>query len=192
MLYTLLPRCVQAESYRNEALLLQGRIKELEEQERAAAAKASSMEESLEQIQVDHRHALDSLDLAERISYIREQEVAVRTNLQTLVVEVAQLERECKGMENKTAQLRQQLTSASHTACSEDVANLMLVMQQIDSKLAVHRRLLQQRLLELESSEAESERMAMDIALMTQRTEHVLHASETQEQVNSEQTFSTH
>ncbi|GIL45689.1 hypothetical protein Vafri_2880 [Volvox africanus] len=173
----------KAESYRNEALLLQGRIKELEEEERAAGAKAAGMEESLIRLQADHQHALDALDLAERISQGCEQEAAAREQIQALVSEVVQLGREAKGMENKIAQLRQQLTSASHTACSEDVANVMLVMQQIDSKLALHRQVLQQRSLELDSSREECERLSVGITLMKQRAEHVLHASETQEQV---------
>ncbi|GIL71980.1 hypothetical protein Vretifemale_2385 [Volvox reticuliferus] len=173
----------KAESYRNEALLLQGRIKELEEQECAAGAKAAGMEESLIRLRADHRHALDALDLAERISQGREQEAAARAQMQTLAAEVAQLEREAKNMGNKIAQLRQQLTSASHTACSEDVANVMLVMQQIDSKLALHRQLLQQRRLELDSSREECERLSVGITFMKQRAEHVLHAGETQEQV---------
>ncbi|GLI64051.1 hypothetical protein VaNZ11_007215 [Volvox africanus] len=173
----------KAESYRNEALLLQGRIKELEEEERAAGAKAAGMEESLIRLQGDHRHALDALDLAERISQGCEQEAAAREQIQALVSEVVQLEREANGMENKIAQLRQQLTSASHTACSEDVANVMLVMQQIDSKLALHRQVLQQRNLELDSSREERERLSVGITLMKQRAEYVLHASETQEQV---------
>nr|BCL66264.1 hypothetical protein [Volvox reticuliferus] len=173
----------KAESYRNEALLLQGRIKELEEQERAADAKAVGMEESLIRLQADHRHALDALDLAERINQSREQEAIARGQMQTLAAEVAQLEREAKSMENKTAQLRQQLTNASHTACSEDVANVMLVMQQIDRKLALHLQVLQQRKLELESSREECGRLSAEASLMKQRTEHVLRASETQEQI---------
>ncbi|GIL65610.1 hypothetical protein Vafri_19197 [Volvox africanus] len=173
----------KAESYRNEALLLQGRIKELEEQERAADAKAVRMEESLVCLQDDHRHALDALDLAERISQSREQEATVREQIQTLAAEVAQLEREAKSMENKTAQLRQQLTNASHTACSEDVANVMLVMQQIDRKLALHLQVLQQRKLELESCQEAYERLSTEIALMKHCTEHVLRASETQEHI---------
>ncbi|GLC59704.1 hypothetical protein PLESTB_001524700 [Pleodorina starrii] len=180
MLNALLQR---AESYRNEALLLQGRIKELEDQERAAGAKAAELEASLGRYQDSHRHALEALDLTERISQTRGQDAALRAQAQALSAEVEQLEHEAKGMENKTAQLRQQLTNASHTACSEDVANLMVVVQHIDSKLAVHRQLLQQRNAELESNRAEYERLAVDIACMTQRAEHVLHASETQEHV---------
>lgn len=175
--------CVQAEAYRGEAATLQSRIRELEEQEREADARANELAEALQQLQASHRHTLEALELTERISACREQEANLRSQAKALSSEVGQLDRETTGLQDKTAQLRQQLTSASHAACSEDVANLMLVVQQMTSKTTNHRQLQQQRREELEGNTSECRRLAGDVALMLQRAEHLLHARETQNQV---------
>ncbi|GFR40075.1 hypothetical protein Agub_g619 [Astrephomene gubernaculifera] len=173
----------QAEAYRGEATALQGRIKELEQEDRAADAEAADLEASLRRLQADHRHSLEALDLTERIAQCREQEAALRVQARALMSEVATLEHEAGSLESKAGQLRQQLTSASHSASSEDVANLMLVMQQMAAKAAAHRAAQQQRRAELEGLEAERGRLAGDVVQMAQRAEHVLQAGETQEQV---------
>lgn len=113
----------------------------------------------------------------------REQESVQRAAARAQALEVDQLDREATGLESKAVQLRQQLTNASHSASAEDVANLMLVSKTMGAKAVAHRALQQQRKRELEGQEVECGRMAGDIALMAQRAEHVLRASETQAQV---------
>eukprot|EP00198_Chlamydomonas_reinhardtii_P001011 XP_001690346.1 predicted protein [Chlamydomonas reinhardtii] len=131
----------------------------------------------------DHRHTLEALDLTARIGVCREQESVQRAAARAQALEVDQLDREATGLESKAVQLRQQLTNASHSASAEDVANLMLVSKTMGAKAVAHRALQQQRKRELEGQEVECGRMAGDIALMAQRAEHVLRASETQAQV---------
>ncbi|KAG2432851.1 hypothetical protein HXX76_008584 [Chlamydomonas incerta] len=167
----------KAETYRGEAAALQGRILQLQQEERAADKAAVELESA------DHRHTLEALDLTARIGVCREQESVQRAAARAQALEVDQLDREATGLESKAVQLRQQLTNASHSASAEDVANLMLVSKTMGAKAVAHRALQQQRKRELEGQEAECGRMAGDIALMAQRAEHVLRASETQAQV---------
>ncbi|KAG2501134.1 hypothetical protein HYH03_000952 [Edaphochlamys debaryana] len=173
----------QAETYRGEAAALQGKILELEAEERAAEQAASGLEAGLERLRHDHRHTLEALDLTARIAASREHEAALRTQARVLSVEVAQLDREATGHEGKAVQLRQQLTNASHSADPEDVANLMVVTQQMGAKAVAHREQQHARKRELLALEAEYEQVAADVAQMVQRAEHVLRASETQAQV---------
>ncbi|KAG2448874.1 hypothetical protein HYH02_006223 [Chlamydomonas schloesseri] len=173
----------KAETYRGEAAALQGRIVQLQQEERAADKAAAELESVLEALQADHRHTLEALDLTARIGVCREQESVQRAAARAQALEVEQLDREATGLESKAVQLRQQLTNASHSASAEDVANLMLVSKTMGAKAVAHRALQQQRKRELEAQEAECGRMAADIALMAQRAEHVLRASETQSQV---------
>ncbi|KXZ47082.1 hypothetical protein GPECTOR_38g319 [Gonium pectorale] len=173
----------KAETNRGEAAVLHGRIKELEEEARAADATAAKLETALAKMQKSHRHTLDALELTVHISQLCEKESGLRLQARTLTAEVDLLTREANGMESKASQLRQHVTSASHAASSEEVRNLMLVRQQLLSKAMAHREVLRQRNAEVESIDAECRRTAGDIALLVHKTEHVLHASETQEQL---------
>ncbi|PNH07976.1 hypothetical protein TSOC_005507 [Tetrabaena socialis] len=173
----------QAETYRGEATALQGRITELKEQEAAADAAAADLEAALGRLRLDYRQILEALDLTSRICHCQDQEAALQSQARALVAELTQLNREAVGMESKVEQLRQQLTSASHSASVEDVSNLMMVMQQMGAKASAHRAQEAQRRAELEGNEAECGRLAGDVGVMVVRCERVLQASETQEEI---------
>ncbi len=174
---------MQAETNRGEAAALQGRIRELEAQEAAARAAAEEHEAELRRQQEAQRHMLDALDLTSRISDMQQQQEEWAAQLGALAAEVAQLERETSSLESKAVHMRQQLTSASHSASSEDVASLMVVAQQMGARAVQHRAQLQQPKAEYEAKRAHGERLCGDVEFALRRAENVLAASETQDLV---------
>lgn len=177
---------MQAETNRGEAAALQGRIRELEAQEAAARAAAEEHQTELRRRHEENRHMLDALDLTSRIAEMQQQQEEWAAQLGGLAEEVAQLERETTSLESKAVHMRQQLTSASHSASSEDVASLMVVAQQMGARAVQHRTVLQQRTAEYEAKRAHGERLREDVELALRRAEDVLSASETQDLVGWE------